>query len=72
MDLKDVSYIYVDKYDKLEQALGILKNCRIIGVDTETTGLDPVNNKIRLLQIASAENPVLVIDMYSLSETSFE
>lgn len=72
MDINNVQFIYVDKDEQLDKALALLNSSRILGVDTETTGLDPINNKIRLLQIASEDNPVLVIDMFALSEASVE
>lgn len=72
MDINNISYIYADKDEKLNEALRLLEGSRVLGIDTETTGLDPINDKIRLLQIASADNPVLVIDMFSISETSKE
>lgn len=70
MDINNISYIYVDNEDKLDKAVDILSSGRVFGVDTETTGLDPINDKIRLLQIACADNPVIVIDMFSLGEIS--
>lgn len=72
MDINNISYIYVDKDEKLEEALKLLNGSKVLGIDTETTGLDPINNKVRLLQIASSDNPVFVIDMFNMSETSKE
>jgi DNA polymerase I-like protein with 3'-5' exonuclease and polymerase domains len=72
MDINNVTYIYVDKDEMLDNALELLNNSKVLGVDTETTGLDPINNKIRLLQIASEGNPVLVIDMFYMTETSIQ
>lgn len=34
-----------------------------IGVDTETTGLDPIKNHVRLIQVASKEK-ALIVDLY--------
>lgn len=39
-----------------------LKTAKVIGIDTETTGLDPHLNDIRLIQLAIEDLPVLVID----------
>lgn len=39
-----------------------LLNASVIAIDTETTGLDPHISKIRLIQLATEEKPVLVID----------
>lgn len=35
---------------------------RCLGVDTETTGLDPRSNRVRLVQVATKEN-VLIVDL---------
>lgn len=72
MDINNLEYIYVDENEKLDKCLGFLSNAAILGIDTETTGLDPINNKIRLLQIASEGNSVVVIDMFKLNEEAKE
>lgn len=72
MDLNNLEYIYVDEDKKLDNCLKLLSSAAILGIDTETTGLDPINNKIRLLQIASEGNAVAVIDMFKLSEEAKE
>ena len=41
-----------------------IKQQRILAVDTETTGLDPHHDKIRLVQLAWKEN-ILIIDCFS-------
>lgn len=58
--------VYVTDYEKLDYSLKLLKDSSVIAVDTETTGLDCFNNKIRLVQIASKNNPVIVLDMFRL------
>jgi DNA polymerase I-like protein with 3'-5' exonuclease and polymerase domains len=63
MDLSNLPYIYVDDETKLIEVLSYLSTASVLGIDTETTGLDPLNDKIRLLQIADGEHPVAVIDM---------
>jgi DNA polymerase I len=68
MDINNIPYIYIDKYEKLEEALNSINDSKVLGVDTETTGLDPINDKLRLLQIAAADKPVLVIDMFLIGE----
>lgn len=72
MDINNIEYIYVDEDEKLDICLKFLSNAAILGIDTETTGLDPINNKIRLLQIASEGNVVVVIDMFKLKEEAKE
>jgi len=45
--------------------LPAIKDAKILAVDTETTGLDPHVNQLRLIQIAVAGLPVFVIDCFS-------
>jgi DNA polymerase-1 len=37
----------------------------VVGLDLETTGLDPVRHEGRLLQLAPAEGPVVIVDLFS-------
>ena len=38
----------------------------LVGLDLETTGLDPLTSGARLLQLAPADGPVLVIDLFAV------
>ncbi len=38
-----------------------------VGVDTETTGLDPARDRVRLVQIAAGDE-TFVIDLFAFSE----
>lgn len=49
----------------LEQALEAVSRHSIIGVDTETTALDPRDGQVRLLQLATPEQS-FVIDLFEL------
>lgn len=60
-----IEYIFVDDIEKLNSCTEFLSKAHILGIDTETTGLDPLSNKVRLLQIASQGNPVVVIDLWN-------
>lgn len=40
------------------------------GLDTETTGLNPERDRLRLIQIAAAEGPVLLFDLFVLGSES--
>jgi DNA polymerase I len=42
-----------------------LLNATVIGIDTETTGLDPHKDKIRLIQLAVEGLPVFIIDCFT-------
>jgi DNA polymerase I-like protein with 3'-5' exonuclease and polymerase domains len=72
MNINDISYIYVEEDEKLLEAIKLMESCKILGVDTETTGLEPQNNSIRLLQVATEGNPVVIIDINKLSKESLE
>ena len=47
-----------------EQALGAISGASVLGVDTETTGLDPFRSRVRLLQIATPEH-AFVFDLFA-------
>ena len=49
----------------LNPLIGAVKR---IGIDTETTGLDPHLNKVRLVQIAVVKHPVFVIDLAAIEK----
>ncbi|OUC14574.1 MAG: hypothetical protein B0A82_11555 [Alkalinema sp. CACIAM 70d] len=62
-----VSYELVEDGERLVEILKPLHACSVIAVDTETTGLDPMKDKIRLIQIAAENYPVVVIDLFKLA-----
>lgn len=62
-----IDYIFVDNIEKLNSCIDFLREAAILGIDTETTGLNPLSDKIRLLQIASRGNPVVVIDLWKVN-----
>jgi DNA polymerase I-like protein with 3'-5' exonuclease and polymerase domains len=49
----------------LEQAVGAISRHQVIGVDTETTSLDPLQGRVRLLQLA-IPGQSFVIDLFDL------
>src|SRR2546425_3245948 len=49
----------------LEEALGAISRHQVIGVDTETTSLDPFRGRVRLIQLATPDQP-FVIDLFQL------
>src|SRR6185436_14502443 len=52
-----------------EEAAGIvaeLLTTPVVGLDTETTGLDPRNHRVRLVQVAAPDGPVYVFDLFRL------
>ncbi|HSB08034.1 MAG TPA: DNA polymerase [Blastocatellia bacterium] len=56
----------VDAAAALEGALEAISRQPVIGIDTETTSLDPFSGKVRLLQIAIPEQ-TFVIDLFKLA-----
>lgn len=62
------SYRPITNGKQLQQALNSFgERVKVIGVDTETTGLDPFTSKLRLIQIAVPNHPVLVIDLAAIT-----
>ncbi|NES98474.1 MAG: DNA-directed DNA polymerase, partial [Desertifilum sp. SIO1I2] len=44
-----------------------LTESAVLGVDVETTGLDPKSDRIRLVQLATPNQPTLVIDLWQMT-----
>ncbi len=60
--------LYVDNLDRIARYIPILEQAELLAIDTETTGLDPLKGaKLRLLQIAMPNTPVLIIDFFKLN-----
>lgn len=62
-NLKNVPYHLITASSELETALRSLEHSSILGLDCETTGLDPRTHTIRLIQIAVPNQPVILIDL---------
>ena len=62
-----VSYEFVEDGQRLAEVLKPLQSCQVIAVDTETTGLDPLKDQIRLVQIAASNQPVIIIDLFKVA-----
>ena len=63
LPIKPVSeYKYIDKPTELEDQLIPILSAKEIGLDIETTGLDPHQDRIRLIQVSS-RNSVNLISM---------
>lgn len=67
-----VPYWLMTDPSDLAHALAPFMDCPVLAVDTETTGLDPLVDHIRLLQLAIPDNPVMVIDLWQIPETARE
>ena len=60
------AYRLITDAAQLAHALQAIGDCTVLGVDTETTGLDPRTDRLRLLQFAAPGWPVLVIDLWQI------
>ena len=58
--------------EEIVSYLPVLMQAKTLAVDTETTGLDPHTDKLRLIQIAAGELPVLIIDCFSFLPCGIE
>jgi len=67
-----VDYKLIHSKENLLPFVNLLMNEKLVGLDIETTGLDPHQNKIRLIQLALPNHPVLVIDCFSFLEEGYE
>lgn len=67
-----VDYRLVKDEATLREVLGFLAEAPLLGVDTETTGLDPHGARIRLLQLAAPDQPVAVLDLFALKGCDLE
>jgi DNA polymerase-1 len=61
-------YHLIQGAEGLDQALDALQAYTILGLDTETTGLDPLTDRVRLLQLAAPGWPVFVIDLWQIPD----
>lgn len=65
MGMKPMAYVLIRSPMALSQYMGSLLEAKVVAVDTETTGLDPHVDRLRLVQIATYGNPVLIMDCFS-------
>lgn len=45
-----------------------VQTCKVLGIDTETTGLDPLQDEVRLVQVATNDYPTLIFDMWGIDQ----
>lgn len=67
-----IQYKYLPSEGRLAAHREYLLNADVIGVDSETTGLDPHIDRLRLVQLAVPEKPVLVIDIFRANDEDLE
>lgn len=61
------SYVYVTAEEHLNNLL-VMKQSPILAIDTETTGLDPQLDKVRLVQLAVPGEVPLILDLFKLGD----
>jgi DNA polymerase-1 len=66
------SYQLIDRGSDLEEVLSNPDKVDFIGIDTETTGLDPYRDRVRTIQIAFADRPTIVIDLNAISPSQLK
>lgn len=59
-------YIVISDTELLQVECQKRMKAESLGIDTETSGLDPLLHKICLIQIATKDHPVMIIDMREL------
>ncbi|KAK2197360.1 bifunctional Archaeal primase DnaG-twinkle [Babesia duncani] len=58
--------IYVKDEELLQRIQPLFENPRIVSIDTETTGLNFRSDRIRLIQLATPNQPSVIIDVHKL------
>lgn len=75
MELKfnfdDPSYVYITNRDDALKAISVLSNGQMISVDVEAGGLDPLSNKLLLVQLAN-ESTSYIFDAQKFKLKDFE
>ena len=69
---RKLSYQLVSDAKALVDALKVLENAKVLGIDTETTGLCPHRHEIRLVQLAAPNLPVIVVDLVNIPKADRE
>jgi DNA polymerase-1 len=64
-ELSETIFTLVTKTDGIDKLVEAVSGQPVIGVDTETTGLDPMKSRVRLLQI-STDKRNFVIDLFKV------
>ncbi|MEA5621482.1 bifunctional 3'-5' exonuclease/DNA polymerase [Nostoc sp. UHCC 0251] len=62
-------YTLVSNVSTLNSALQGLFQAEVLAIDCETTGLDPLTDSIRLIQIAAPNHPVVLIDLPAIPKS---
>lgn len=68
----DPAFKVVSSLSQAEAQLLGLQGVSVVGIDTETTGLDPLSDKVRLVQVAIPGHPVLIFDLWYIDRPAGE
>ena len=63
--MNPVEYVIVRSPKELARYIPAVKRAKVLAVDTETTGLNPHADRVRLIQLAAERLPVIVLDCFS-------
>ncbi len=69
-DPANPSYEYITKEDQANAALDILEKAKVVGVDIESTGLDPYTSTLLLVQIGT-EDKSYIFDARAIDLKNF-
>ena len=61
VSIKNYEYKLIDSVKKLYQVLPILEESEVLLLDTETTGLSPYRDTLRIVQIGTEKDPKFII-----------
>ena len=67
----NTQYQLVTTADELRRAASELSNAQVIGLDTETTDLDPYLSRLRLIQLATPDG-VFIVDLNRFADTDLK
>src|SRR2546429_9243760 len=67
----NTQYQLVKTPEELRRAVDALSKAQVIGLDTETTDLDPYLSRLRLIQLASSDG-VFIIDLNRFVDTDLK
>src|SRR5437899_13028769 len=66
----NTNYRLIKNEEELRNAVELLSTRQVVGLDTETTELDPYLGRLRLVQLASADN-VYIVDLNAFPDGDF-
>ncbi|HSK99633.1 MAG TPA: bifunctional 3'-5' exonuclease/DNA polymerase [Rubrobacteraceae bacterium] len=69
MEERTSTYHLVTDADEFSRAVRALEDAEVVGVDIETTGLDPRDGRLRLVQLATAAE-TFVVDAFEVTDLS--